>query len=389
MGGFNDFESCLAHYFLKKRVLDSDDGQCSVHRTIKSLPPITFWHLKRGEYDPEGLPETYFEFPRRLDMSRYVEKSDDTDLNYVLYAIIVEVEPSVGGHDRRYVENSKEQSTSHDRRYYAFLRPEMEGDKGQWYRFDDGPVHSVHAVSNATAMDASLGGEEWLCVNYLYGPGSVLTRPKSSRATVLVYIRESEASQLLKEPRPPKKTMKEELLPTGKKPEVPKNINTEDEIAQTYAESFLEELEQQELREAKKKLQKQKKKAKKKDEKQKEIKESEKDSDEDTRSSIINKKVKKGICSDSEEDKRISIGSKKKKNLITSESDNDGKIQNKNKKNIKKKDSENEESESEMKKRNQKKTVDDSGSDDSDDSDDEKKKGTRKKKETGAPTLMK
>eukprot|EP00397_Hematodinium_sp_SG-2012_P000800 GEMP01000801.1.p1 GENE.GEMP01000801.1~~GEMP01000801.1.p1 ORF type:complete len:1095 (+),score=286.67 GEMP01000801.1:1174-4458(+) len=231
------------HYFAKKRVLNSGDGTCTARRLIRSLPPIVMWHLKRGEYDPEGIPDTYFEFPRRIDMARYVERRDDADLNFVLYAVVVEVEPSVG----------------HERRYYAFLRPEMEGDKGQWYRFDDGPVNSVHAVSNATAMDASLGGEEWLCVNYLYGPGSVLTRPKSSRACLLCYIREADAAQLLKEPRLPKSKDKKGSEMRARSP-----MSAADEIANMRAESLIEELEQQELREQKKKQQKQKKKHKEK-----------------------------------------------------------------------------------------------------------------------------
>ena len=39
-------------------------------------------------------------------------------------------------------------------------------------------------------MDASFGGEEWLCVNYLYGPSAVLKRPRESRASMLLYLKE-------------------------------------------------------------------------------------------------------------------------------------------------------------------------------------------------------
>ena len=38
-------------------------------------------------------------------------------------------------------------------------------------------------------MDASFGGEEWLCVNYLYGPSAVLKRPRESRASMLLYLK--------------------------------------------------------------------------------------------------------------------------------------------------------------------------------------------------------
>lgn len=74
---------------------------------------------------------------------------DERDGEYALYSVMVEWEsPAV--------------------RHYAYVRPEMEGDKGQWYRFADGPTDCVHAVPNATVFDASEGGQEWLCVNYLY-----------------------------------------------------------------------------------------------------------------------------------------------------------------------------------------------------------------------------
>ena len=64
------------------------------------------------------------------------------------------------------------------------------GDRGQWYRFDDREAGSaVCGVSNATAVDASFGGEEWLCVNYLYGPSAVLKRPRESRASMLLYLK--------------------------------------------------------------------------------------------------------------------------------------------------------------------------------------------------------
>merc|ERR1712146_110290 len=79
----------------------------------------------------------------------------------------------------------------------------MGGDHGQWYRFDD-RESATCAMSNATAIDASFGGEEWLCVNYLYGPSAVLTRPKESRACLLVYLREGAMDILLHEPRLPK-----------------------------------------------------------------------------------------------------------------------------------------------------------------------------------------
>merc|ERR1712187_917505 len=87
-----------------------------------------------------------------------------------------------------------------DEHYWSYIRPEMEGDHGQWYRFDDRDS-STSAMPSATAIDASFGGEEWLCVNYLYGPSAVLTRPRESRASLLVYLQEETMDVLLHEPR--------------------------------------------------------------------------------------------------------------------------------------------------------------------------------------------
>merc|ERR1712151_1213724 len=125
-------------------------------------------YLKRGDYDCCtglcGLTDTYLSFPRQIDMGKYCEGAGV----YNLYGVMVES----------------------DEHYWSYIRPEMEGDQGQWYRFDD-RENATCAMSNATAIDASFGGEEWLCVNYLYGPSGVLTRPKESRSCLLVYLRES------------------------------------------------------------------------------------------------------------------------------------------------------------------------------------------------------
>merc|ERR1712083_448856 len=110
----------------------------------------------------------------------------EADGLYALYAVMIEYD------------NGGSQSSGGSQtqgRFYSYIRPEMEGNQGQWYRFADGPTDCVHAAPNATVIDASGGGQEWLCVNYLYGPGAVLTRPKTTRAKMLVYIRISECAE--------------------------------------------------------------------------------------------------------------------------------------------------------------------------------------------------
>ena len=80
-------------------------------------------------------------------MAKYINEDSVLDHEFALYSVLVEYESN---------------------RYFSYIRPEMEGDQGQWYRFADGPVDCVHAVPNATVFDAAQGGQEWLCVNYLY-----------------------------------------------------------------------------------------------------------------------------------------------------------------------------------------------------------------------------
>merc|ERR1712217_619750 len=128
-----------------------------------------------------------------------------------------------------------------DEHYWSYFRPEMEGDHGQWYRFDDRDS-STSAMPSATAIDASFGGEEWLCVNYLYGPSAVLTRPRESRACLLVYLRESAIEVLLHEPRHPKLSREYQTV-SLQRHEPARAVETE--AAAAAAQALIEEVEAQ------------------------------------------------------------------------------------------------------------------------------------------------
>merc|ERR1712060_19320 len=104
-----------------------------------------------------------------------------------------------------------------------------------------------------TAIDASFGGEEWLCVNYLFGPSAVLTRPKESRACLLVYLRESAMDVLLHEPRVPK--ISREYQSAGLQRDGPTRA-IEAEAAAAAAQALIEEVEAQVMKEEKKRKQK-------------------------------------------------------------------------------------------------------------------------------------
>ena len=157
--GFKNLEACLDAYFLTpSSPLKSPNSPTSspktfatgAKRVIRHLPPVLIWSLKRGETEQQDR----FDFPRTLNMAKYIHPNgnpaDIDDLNssdhhYSLYSVIVEYEsPAI--------------------RYFAFGRPDLEADSGQWYKFAD----DLHAVPQSTVFDSSVGGQEWLCVNYLY-----------------------------------------------------------------------------------------------------------------------------------------------------------------------------------------------------------------------------
>eukprot|EP00439_Symbiodinium_sp_Y106_P034128 s7598_g4.t1 len=215
-----------------------------MNATAKAKPSVLQWYLKRGDYDCctglSGLTETFLRFPRQIDMGKYAEGG----AVYHLYAIMVEC----------------------DDHYLSYIRPEMEGDRGQWYRFDDREAGSaVCGVSNATAVDASFGGEEWLCVNYLYGPSAVLKRPRESRASMLLYLKDSELQQLLREPKLPK--LCPELQMPLQRGEHLQAGSVELEAAAAAEAELLNDLHVEQLKEVKKKKAKQKKKQKEKERK--------------------------------------------------------------------------------------------------------------------------
>ncbi|CAE8626532.1 unnamed protein product, partial [Polarella glacialis] len=246
--GFSTLETALDHYFSPKIIEDGSGVRVRTTRKFKRLPNVLQWYLKRGDYDCCtglcGLTDTFLSFPRRIDMAKYCEGAGI----YNLYGVMVES----------------------DEHYWSYIRPEMEGDQGQWYRLDD-RENSTCAMSNATAIDASFGGEEWLCVNYLYGPSAVLTRPKESRACLLVYLKECSMEMLLHEPRLPK-ISREFQTPVQQQQQQQRDtptraVEVEAEAAAAAAQALIEEIEAQTMKEEKKRKQKQKKKQKEKDKK--------------------------------------------------------------------------------------------------------------------------
>ena len=132
------------------------------------LPPVLQLHLKRLEYDVSlaGLVKLNdrYEFQPEIDLSRYVENSDGTDI-YVLHSVIVHDGDINGGY------------------YTVFIRPEIDISyddperPSEWFRFDDEYVEKV------TKDEA---------IRENYGNGG------NSNAYALQYLRKSQVPELLK-----------------------------------------------------------------------------------------------------------------------------------------------------------------------------------------------
>lgn len=114
------------------------------------LPPVLQLHLKRFEYDFTRYAmvkiNDRYEFETEIDLSRFVENSDGTDI-YCLHSVLVHIGDVNGGH------------------YHVFIRPEIDvSDNGplkasQWFKFDDETVTSA-SEENAVQDNFGVGGEK-------------------------------------------------------------------------------------------------------------------------------------------------------------------------------------------------------------------------------------
>ncbi|XP_051782099.1 probable ubiquitin carboxyl-terminal hydrolase FAF-X [Erpetoichthys calabaricus] len=135
---------------------------------IKKLPPVLAIQLKRFDYDWERECaikfNDYFEFPRELDMEPYTEggvakmEGDDTNhvdqnestdntqlesTKYRLVGVLVHSGQASGGH------------------YYSYIiqRNGGDGEKKQWYKFDDGDVTECKMDDDEEMKNQCFGGE--------------------------------------------------------------------------------------------------------------------------------------------------------------------------------------------------------------------------------------
>lgn len=173
------------------------------------LPPVLQLHLKRFAYNTTHYAmvkiNDRYEFQPEIDLSRFVENSDGSDI-YVLHSVLVHIGDVNGGH------------------YHAFIRPHVDisGNEkkkaSQWFKFDDENV--AHASEESAVqenfgvgggdkdippgrrgMDNSLNG-----VNGQTPPTPFQTRNRNyqarrfSNAYMLQYLRKGDIQRLLKPP---------------------------------------------------------------------------------------------------------------------------------------------------------------------------------------------
>jgi ubiquitin carboxyl-terminal hydrolase 7 len=204
--------------------------------TFVELPPVLQIQLKRFEYDYARnimvKVNDYFEFPSVLSLNEFVSSQDDVRELERLAAKCAAEEPSDNVSSTS-PEDGKNDSTEKDREeeenqqspavdntyvlhsvlvhsgsvygghYYAFIRPTGAPD-GQWFKFDD---ETVTKVEEKTAMNDNFGGDlsdqrERESENPAFRRFSITPQNrgivKTANAYMLVYVRQSEADDLLK-----------------------------------------------------------------------------------------------------------------------------------------------------------------------------------------------
>jgi len=138
--------------------------------TFTKFAPVLHLHLLRFQYDPV-MDSNYkindrYEFPEKLDLSEFIENSQESEAKYTLHAVLVHSGDNHGGH------------------YVVYINPK--GD-GKWFKFDDDVVS--HAMKKE-AIDNNFGGHD-----------DDMSVRHCTNAYMLVYIRDSQIGQVLQEVR--------------------------------------------------------------------------------------------------------------------------------------------------------------------------------------------
>ncbi|XP_070580003.1 ubiquitin carboxyl-terminal hydrolase 7-like [Ptychodera flava] len=133
---------------------------------FSSFPPVLHLQLMRFQYDPATDANIKindrFEFPEKLNLDDFLQKSEATPATYTLHAVLVHSGDNHGGH------------------YVVYINPK--GD-GKWCKFDD---DVVSRCSKTEAIDNNFGGHE-----------DDISVKHCTNAYMLVYIRDSDKDDIL------------------------------------------------------------------------------------------------------------------------------------------------------------------------------------------------
>jgi len=169
--GCSSLEASLRYYTREDLLVGQNQfwtehfGPQNAKKGVRFLkfPPVMRFHLKRIRFDMERMDNVKvndrFEFPETLDLEPFCQGAG----TYILHTVIVHRGGLDSGH------------------FYCFIRPTP---GSQWIRFDD---HIVYSTSTVAAIDENFGGGG---------------DERRGSAYILVYVKESEAQDILYQPDP-------------------------------------------------------------------------------------------------------------------------------------------------------------------------------------------
>ncbi|KAF3491353.1 ubiquitin carboxyl-terminal hydrolase 5 [Arthroderma uncinatum] len=182
MDSFNEYTSVgLLKGFMTGDVLKEQD--VTRHISFDHLPSVLFLYLNRVEYDVKADAirklTDYHEFPEEMDMSQYLSDKADKSKpwDYLLFGVVVHASSGTSGN------------------YYTFIRPKP---SGQFYKFYDDRVTPAtlkqamsdnFGVPNAKPQISTKGLEPYYATD----------KYTDKTATMLIYIRKSEAHSILED----------------------------------------------------------------------------------------------------------------------------------------------------------------------------------------------
>ncbi|EFQ98394.1 ubiquitin carboxyl-terminal hydrolase 21 [Nannizzia gypsea CBS 118893] len=186
--GHRTLMDSLKDYTSVKLIKDFDTGaiegtkDVDTHTTFNHFPWVLTFYLNRVEFDINAGKMTkltdYHEFPEEIDMSPFLSNEADKSQpwNYILFGVVVHASSPSNAH------------------YYTFIRPKPDG---HFYKFDD---DRVTLATMREAMDDNFGV---LKANQVQLPHKALepyynsNKYQEKTATMLIYIRKSEANRVL------------------------------------------------------------------------------------------------------------------------------------------------------------------------------------------------